>query len=168
MIIKNIVDFVYNFIKDIEEVLSADSVVLNMKRSIQLDNYSCGAQCVYMILNYFNKYKTLNEIKESLNATETDGTDTKQILNYLVENGFDVQINEKGAISSIQDAIEKGYPILITVDEGDHWVVVYGYSDDGIFVLDSSRSRFLNQWGYGEFIKRWDENWIAIIKGEVQ
>ena len=82
MIIKNIVDFVYNCIKDIEEVLSADSVVLNMKRSIQLDNYSCGAQCVYMILNYFNRDKTLNEIKESLNTTETDGTDTKQILNY--------------------------------------------------------------------------------------
>jgi ABC-type bacteriocin/lantibiotic exporter with double-glycine peptidase domain len=167
MIIKNIVDFVYNFIKDIEEVLSADSVVLKMKRSVQLDSYSCGAQCVYMILNFFNKDKTLNEIKESLNTTETDGTDTKLILNYLVKNGLDVQINGKGAISSIQAAIGNGYPVLITVDDGDHWAVVYGYSNDGIFVLDSSRSRFLNQWGYGEFIKRWDENWIAVIKGEV-
>ena len=45
-----------------------------------------------------------------------------------------------------------------TVDNGDHWAVVYGYSNDGIFVLDSSRSRFLNQWGYGEFIKRWAGN----------
>ena len=36
MIIKNIVDFVYNCIKEIEEVLSADSVVLKMKRSVQL------------------------------------------------------------------------------------------------------------------------------------
>ena len=168
MIIKNIVDFVYNCIKDIEEVLSVDSVVLKMKRSIQLDAYSCGAQCVYMILHYFEKDKTLNEIKESLHTTETDGTDTKQILNYLVKNKLDVQINGKGAISSIQDAIGNGYPVLITVDDGDHWVVVYGYSDDGIFVLDSSRSRFLNQWGYGEFIKRWDENWVGVIKGEVK
>ncbi len=166
MIIKNIVDFVYNCIKDIEEVLSADSVVLKIKRSIQLDNYSCGAQCVYVILNYFQKDKTLNEIKESLNTTETDGTATKQILNYLIRNGLDVQINEKNTISSIQESIGNGYPMLITIDEGDHWVLVYGYSDDGIFVLDSSRSRFLNQWGYGEFIKRWDENWIAVIKGE--
>ena len=167
MIIKNIVDFVYNCIKEIEEVLSADSVVLNMKRSVQLDSYSCGAQCVYMILNYFNKDKTLNEIKESLNTTETNGTDTKQILNYLINNGLDVQIYEKATISSIQESISNGYPILITIDECDHWVVVYGYSDDGIFVLDSSRSMFLNQWGYGEFIKRWDENWIAVIKGEL-
>ena len=30
-----------------------------------------------MYNNYFNKDKTLNEIKESLNTTETDGTDTK-------------------------------------------------------------------------------------------
>ncbi len=164
MIIKNIVDFVYNFIKDIEEVLSADSVVLKMKRSVQLDSYSCGAQCVYMILNYFNTDKTLNEIKESLNTTETNGTDTKQILNYLINNGLDVQIYEKVTISSIQESISNGYPILITIDEGDHWIVVYGYSDDGIFVLNSSRSRFLNQWGYGEFIKRWDENWIAVVK----
>jgi ABC-type bacteriocin/lantibiotic exporter with double-glycine peptidase domain len=164
MIIKNTVDFVYNCIKDIEEVLSADGIVLKLRRSIQLDSYSCGAQCVYTILNYFNKDKTLNEIKESLNTTETDGTDTKQILNYLVKNKLDVQINGKGAISSIQDAIDNGYPVLITIDNGDHWVVVYGYSDDGIFVLDSSRNRFLNQWGYGEFIERWDENWIAVVK----
>jgi len=164
MIIKNIVDFVYNFIKDVEEVLSADSVVLKMKRSVQLDSYSCGAQSVYMILSYYDKNKTLNEIKESLNTTELDGTGTKQILNYLISNGLDVQINEKGAISSIQAAIGNGYPVLITVDDEDHWVIVYGYSDDGIFVLDSSRSRFLNQWGYGEFIKRWDENWIAVVK----
>jgi ABC-type bacteriocin/lantibiotic exporter with double-glycine peptidase domain len=167
MIIKNIVDFVYNFIKDIEEVLSADSVVLQMKRSVQLDSYSCGAQSVYMILNYFNTDKTLNEIKESLNTTEPDGTDTKKILNYLLKNKLDVQIYEKATISSIQEAISNGFPMLITIDEGDHWVVVYGYSDDGIYVLDSSRNRFLNQWGYGEFIKRWDENWIAVIKGEL-
>jgi ABC-type bacteriocin/lantibiotic exporter with double-glycine peptidase domain len=164
MIIKNIVDFVYNCIKEIEEILSADSVVLKMKRSVQLDSYSCGAQSVYMILNYYNKDKTLNEIKESLNTNETDGTDTKQLLNYLISNGLDVKINGKCAISSIQAAIGSGYPVLITVDDGDHWAVVYGYSNDGIFVLDSSRNRFLNQWGYGEFIKRWDDNWIAVVK----
>ena len=164
MIIKNIVDFVYNCVKDVEEILSADSVVLKMKRSVQLDNNSCGAQSVYMILSYYNRDKTLNEIKESLNTTETDGTDTKQILNYLISNGLEVHINDKGAISSIQAAIGDGFPVLITVDDGDHWAVVYGYSNDGIFVLDSSRSRFLNQWGYGEFIKRCDENWIAIMK----
>ncbi len=164
MIIKNIVDFVYNCVKDVEEILSADSVVLKMKRSIQLDSYSCAAQSVYMILSYYNKDKTLNEIKESLNTTDTDGTNTKQLLNYLVNNGLDVQVNEKSSISSIQAATGNGYPVLITVDDGDHWAVVYGYSNDGIFVLDSSRSRFLNQWGYGEFIKRWDDNWIAVVK----
>jgi len=164
MIIKNIVDFVYNCIKDIEEILSADSVVLKMKRSVQLDSYSCGAQSVYMILDYYNKDKTLNEIKESLNTNESDGTDTKQLLNYLVSNGLDVQINTKGVISSIQAAIGNGYPVLIALDDSDHWAVVCGYSNDGIFVLDSSRSRLLNQWGYGEFIKRWDQNWIAVVK----
>ena len=42
-----------------------------------------------------------------------------------MKNGLDVQINGKGAISSIQAAIGNGYPILITVDDGDHWAVVY-------------------------------------------
>ena len=62
------------------------------------------------------------------------------------------------------NAPETENAIVQHIDNGDHWVVVYGYSDDGIFVLDSSRNRFLNQWGYGEFIKRWDENWIAVVK----
>ncbi len=164
MIIKNIVDFVYNFIKDVEEVLSADSVVLKMKRSVQLDSYSCGAQCVFMILNYYGIDISFETVVGELKTNDKDGTDTKPILRFLKKNGLEVVVNEKTNLSYIKATIDNGAPLLISVNNGDHWIVIYGYSKEGIFVLDPSKKRILNQWGIAEFIKRWDENWIAIVK----
>lgn len=166
MIMKNIIDFFYNRIKDIEELLSIDSVVLNMKRSIQLDGYSCGAQVVYSILDYYGINKSLDEIIKSLKTTEKNGTNTERILDYLMKNGLDVKINDKGTFSFIKNTINKGYPMLITVDDGEHWVVIYGYSNKGVYVLDSLGSRLFNQWSRKEFFERWDEHWLVIIKGE--
>ena len=55
-------DILYNFNKNIEEKRSPDSVFLDMKRSIQLDSYSCAAQCVYTIMEYYKTPKTIDEI----------------------------------------------------------------------------------------------------------
>jgi ABC-type bacteriocin/lantibiotic exporter with double-glycine peptidase domain len=164
MIIKNIIDFAYNFIKDIEEVLSADSVVLKLRRSIQLDSYSCGAQCTYMILDYYGIDVSFNTLVAELKTNSKDGTDTKPILKYLKKNDLEVVINRKTSLSDIKTAIDNGNPLLVSIDKGDHWIVIYGYSNEGIFVLDPSKKRLLNHWGIAEFMKRWDENWAAVVK----
>ena len=158
-------DLVFNFYKDIEEKRSPDSVLLDMKRSVQLDSYSCGAQCVYMILEYNNIHKTLDQILKGLNTSKRNGTDTGSILNYLRANGLRVAINKQSKITYIHSAIDNLDPILISVDEGEHWVVIYGYNKDGIFILDPSRREVKNLWGMKKFMRRWDDNWIAVIKG---
>jgi len=157
-------DLVYNYYKDIEEKRSPNSVLLEMKRSIQLDSYSCAAQCVYMILDYYKIPKTLEEILKGLNTSKRDGTDTKPILNYLRINGLKVSINTRSKIFHIHSAIDNFNPMLISVDDGEHWVVIYGYSGDGIFILDPSRKEINNFWDMKKFMKRWDDNWIAVIK----
>ena len=158
-------DLIYNFYKDIEEKRSPDSILLDMKRSIQLDAYSCAAQCVYVILEYYRINKTLVEILKGLNTSKRDGTDTEPILNYLKLNGLRVSVNTNSRISNIHSAINSWNPILISVDDGEHWVVIYGYNKDGIFILDPSRREVKNLWGMKKFMRRWDDNWIAVIKG---
>ncbi len=157
-------DLVYNFYKDIEERRSPDSVLLDMKRSIQVDKYSCGAQCVYTILQYYKIPRTLNEILKGLNTSKRNGTDTGPILNYLRSNGLKVSINKYSKLSHIHSAIDSLNPILISVDDGEHWVVIYGYNTDGIFILDPSRKEIKNFWDMKKFMSRWDDNWIAVIK----
>jgi ABC-type bacteriocin/lantibiotic exporter with double-glycine peptidase domain len=159
-------DLIYNFYKDIEEKRSPDSVLLDMKRSIQLDAYSCAAQCVYVILEYYRINKTLVEILKGLNTSKRDGTDTEPILNYLKSNGLKVSVNTNSRLSNIHSAINNRNPILISVDDGEHWVVIYGYNKDGIFILDPSRREVKNLWHMKKFVKRWDDNWIAVIKGD--
>ena len=157
-------DLVFNFYKDIEEKRSPDSVLLDMKRSVQLDSYSCGAQCVYMILEYNNIHKTLDQILKGLNTSKRNGTDTGPILNYLRANGLRVAINKQSKLTDIHSAIDNLNPILISVDEGEHWVVIYGYKSDGLFILDPSRKAIQNFWDMKKFKMRWDDNWIAVIK----
>jgi hypothetical protein len=67
---KYYVDLIYNFYKDVEERRSPGSVLLDMKRSVQLDAYSCGAQCVYVILEYYRIHKTLDVIQLFFNENK--------------------------------------------------------------------------------------------------
>jgi hypothetical protein len=86
------------------------------------------------------------------------------MLNVL--SGFDlnIEINESSSPRDIVDSVHNGHPMLITIDNWEHWVVIYGYSDKGIFLLDSNRKNFRCHWHYNQFMDRWDDNWLAIIK----
>lgn len=161
---KYYVDHIFNFYKDIEEIRSPGSVLLDMKRSVQLDSYSCGAQCVYMILQYYKIHKTLVEILKGLNTSKRDGTDTEPILNFLKLNGLKASVNTNSGLSDIHSAIKSLNPVLISVDDGEHWVVIYGYNKEGFFILDPSRKKIKNFWDMNKFIKRWDDNWTVVIK----
>jgi len=46
----------------------------------------------------------------------------------------------------------------------DHWSIIYGYTRTGIFVLDSSLGFIFNEWEWKEFLKVWDDRWIAVVK----
>jgi len=163
MLIKYIVDLVYNFAKNIEETFSPGSVLLDMRRSVQLDSYSCGVECVYMILNYYGLEKALKEISKGLKTTKKDGTDTLPILKYLKKCGLKISVNKNAGLSEIHSAIVNSHPILISVDETEHWVIVYGYSANSIFILDPSGKSIWNKWELKEFFNRWDDDWIAEV-----
>lgn len=52
--------------------------------------------------------------------------------------------------------------MLTIIDDGDHWLVFYGYSKTNIFVLDSVSYRPFVKWNKESFEERWDY-WGAII-----
>ncbi len=158
-----LVDIVFNILKDIEEYFYPDAVLIpGIKKSVQLDAYSCGAQCAYVILDYYDKSNSIDAVIKEL-GTNKEGTDTEPILKLFIKNGLNVYVNEKAKLTDIYSAIDNNYPILISVDEGEHWVVIYGYSDENIFVLDPSIKSPFCAWSKKKFRECWD-NWIAVIK----
>jgi len=45
-----------------------------------------------------------------------------------------------------------------------HWSIIYGYTRTSIFILDPSLGYILNEWNWKEFLKVWDDRWIAVVK----
>ncbi|MBN1299830.1 MAG: hypothetical protein JW995_01340 [Melioribacteraceae bacterium] len=161
---KKFLDYFYNQIKSIEERVRKNvRLIPDTYRSIQTDSYSCAVHVVYSILHHHNIFRPIAEIKNSL-GTDKEGTDTEPILEYLSSMKLKVEINEKSNLESIRNNINENNLMIITVDEWEHWIVIYGYSDDRIFVLDSNKLNLLNSMNIKEFLNRWDNNWTAVVK----
>ncbi len=155
----------YNTLKKIEENIynGKGTYLQNCSRSIQPDNLSCGVHAVSSILKYYNKNVSTPDLIRLLGTNE-EGTDTEPILNVLSMFNLEIEINEASSPGDIFDSVQNGYPMLITIDDWEHWIVIYGYSDTGIFLLDSNRKNLRCHWPMGHFLERWDDNWIAVIK----
>jgi ABC-type bacteriocin/lantibiotic exporter with double-glycine peptidase domain len=163
--LNNIANKVIQKFQAYEESNYPVSVILPMRRVLQLDNYSCGLQSAYVILRYFGKVDSVDDVKYDGRLNIQKGIDTDYLLKILKTNGLVANINENATIDDITDALVEGNPILISIDNDEHWIVVYGFSEDRIFVLDSSlRSSVRCSWSVEEFLKRWDDNWIVVIK----
>ena len=69
-----------------------------------------------------------------------------------------------GGRSRDSSDVEQGYPALISLDEGGHWAVVYGYSRGHIFVSDSSlRTGLCCRMPVTWFQKQWD-GWMMAVR----
>lgn len=161
--IKRFVDYLYNLIKSVEEsIYGKVHFIPSIERSIQFDSYSCAVHAVYTIFRHFNFKTGYKEIMKRLETT-VDGTDTPQIVRLFIDEGFKVHINTNATIEDIYDAVKKGQPAIITINEWEHWIVVYGFSSNRVFVIDSNHKRLFSSIKYGKFKQIWDDNWIALI-----
>lgn len=140
--------------------------------SIQLDAYSCGPQCTYAILQYFKKRCAEEEVEEAL-ETESDGTDPWAIRRVLREYKLKYESLTPISMKSLERAIDRGRPVLISIDDDDHYSVVKGYSDTAISWMNPS----LNVLGNGslwswisreDFMERWDKWGLVISKARKQ
>jgi ABC-type bacteriocin/lantibiotic exporter with double-glycine peptidase domain len=158
------VNKIFNYLKSIEEFLDSSPICLDIKKSVQLDRFSCGIHSAFMILNYLNKVKYLREINYNTELLKKDGIDTEPLLNIIRSFSCSFKVNSNAFLSDIAKAVNDKKPILISVDDGEHWVVVYGYSKNCVYVLDPSPlSAIKCRWNVKTFLKRWDENWIAVV-----
>lgn len=163
-LIKDVVEKVFSIPKKIEEITSDRSAsYLGMDRSIQLDGYSCGVQSVYAILNYYGKARSIKNVEKLLGAYDRGYASESAIYKLFRERNLKISKRNKATMKTIKESIDEyEAPMLTTIDDGAHWIVVYGYSKTNIFVLDSIVYRPFVKWSKQSFKERWD-NWGAII-----
>ena len=129
-------------------------------RSLQTDNYSCGAHCAYTILRYFGYPDTKKSVL--LRLRNHDGLDEDQMRAFFRRKGLKPARLNRPNFRKLRKEIDAGFPVLISMDT-DHWAVVCGYGKDCFYVMDPSIVRSLWVYhGIKRFRQRWDRQAMAI------
>ncbi len=160
---KLIADKVINIVKSAEERLAPDWVLLGgFPRSLQLDGFSCGAQCAFAVLKYFGKARSIRNVTRDLGTTG-EGTDDNQMLSLFLRRGLRPVNLVSPTIKSLKQEINHGNPLIVSMDAETHYAVVYGYGNRCIFVADPSLKRgLLCRCSTPAFRARWDRLAMAI------
>ena len=131
---------------------------LGLRRYMQFDYHSCGKQAVKSVLNYFGE--DIRSNIDFLGTTRSDGTDEYQIRRFFKDLGYKVQTVR--SIKKLIKAVDRGWPVILYIADEDHWVVLNGYSANGVWITDSNPwnpsfrywEDFQEEWGgYGLEIK---------------
>lgn len=163
MLVKSIVDWIAGRLQVIEERRSPGATVLAVRRRVQLDRVSCGAQAAFMVLEYFHKARSIDAVTRAL-GTDEDGTGTMAIVRLFRRRGLKPRINAHADINDLATAIELGAPSLVSMDDGEHWAVVYGYARGAVFLADPSIRRSLRVCvSTTAFYARWDR-WAMVVR----
>lgn len=163
MILKNLLDGIGNVARRISEFSLDDSAryLEGMRRSFQLDSYSCGVQATYSILKYYGKNISFERLREELGVEDRGYASELAIYKLLRKKRLKISLRKKATFQTIYEAIDDyEAPILTTTYNYEHWVVIYGYSKDHFLVIDSLPS-FVKR-DKKAFRKYWDK-WGAIV-----
>jgi ABC-type bacteriocin/lantibiotic exporter with double-glycine peptidase domain len=161
--IKTIADKAANLSKRTEERLAPDWVLLtDLPRSLQLDGYTCGAQCAFMVLSYYGKATSIKNVTKELGTT-SDGTTSTQLRTLFKRRKFRPLMLRPATLAKLKKEINAGHPVVVCVDT-DHFAVVYGYGEKCVFVADPSIRRA--PWckhATDQFLSRWDR-WGMVVR----
>ena len=160
---KTIADKAANLLKRTEERLAPDWVLLpDLPRSLQLDGYTCGAQCAFMVLSYYGKATSIQNVTKELGTT-VEGTTTTQLRKFFLSRNLRPVTLKSPTIASIKKEIKAGHPIVASL-EIDHVAVVYGYGRGCIFVADPHILWApLCRHATDTFLSRWDR-WAMVVR----
>jgi len=79
---------------------------------------------------------TLPKLDREL-QTDYTGTDLSDIKRVLKQYGLSYGVKKSAKLRDIRKAIDSGFPVLVTMYDGAHWAVVYGYSGSYVYVVES-------------------------------
>ena len=136
--IQHVVDMLFSSLARAEEQLYPGAVILpHFARSIQLDGYSCGAKSTYTVLRYFGCGCSSASVEAELGTT-WEGTPSSDIKRVLRRHGLKIAVHTRMDLRALKSAINAGCPVLVSLYEGWHYSVVFGYSSGHVFVMNPS------------------------------
>jgi predicted double-glycine peptidase len=121
------------FAMNFEMLKSSESLtLLDLKAYQQTTSYTCGPCSVLTLMRYYGQKGDELKIAEEMGTSEKKGTNPKQMVIWLENNGYDVEWGENGSVDMLRENLKKEIPTIVEwIDWGGHWVVCVGYDDRG-------------------------------------
>lgn len=112
---------------------------------LQKDSYSCGVYAVMNAAKCLGVNLSRRDITKFSKTTREKGTSEKGILKALEKNNL---IGEEfvfgwktNAIKFVNEIIGSGNPIILSVDNDNHWCTLIGTIGDKYILSDSENSK---------------------------
>lgn len=122
----------------------------------------CGPACLKMILHYYGREVSEEEIAEIAKPTFECGTSTENLLLAAEAFGLAGEWHKGGTLEDLRAYTEKDIPVIVewfscdaSPDPGEpHYSIIIGVSDTQIFILDPedgqryemSHAKFMSVW----------------------
>lgn len=106
----------------------------------QMSQY-CGPACLEMVLRYYGIDKKQEEIAREISPIPWFGYTVKELIDYMENQGFKVELTEKSNIEELIKNVDKGIPTIIVQrlnaqTKQPHYRIVTGYTDKHITLHD--------------------------------
>jgi len=136
----------------------------------QQNNYSCGIACLQSILYYYGTEIDYKELSKRAKTTEVDGTDHRNIINVVKDIGLEVELQKGMLLSDLLSFVDKNTPVIAAIQawpnkpvslseswENGHWVIVIGYDEDNVYMMDPAMLGNYTYIPIEEFNSRWHD-----------
>ncbi len=155
--------------RDIPMIEKRDIIkILDLPKTRQVETWTCGANAVQKVCQYYGEdYREMDLVK-MLNATPENGTEIQPIIDFLGKCGFQTDVKEGMTIAELKAYIDKDIPVILMIQawakdtaqlrgwENGHFSVCIGYTHHEFLFADPS----LYDIGYIPFdklIPRWHD-----------
>lgn len=107
---------------------------------LQPDSFSCGVYAVMNAAKALGINLRRKDIIKYSGTTKTRGTNEKGIINTIINNKLkymDFNYPEQTAFYFLNSALNEGRPVILCVDEYDHWCTIIGKLNNKYILFDS-------------------------------
>lgn len=146
-----------------------DGYLINDVPFFAQEEYQCGPASLASVLHYWNVHDSPEEIGAAVFSRSALGTLTVDMALYAERKGLRAE-QLRGSMELLKESINSGHPPIVLVDYGisviqrNHFMVVTGYSGDGVIVHSGkSSNKFLPE---KSFLASWEKTnyWMLLIK----
>lgn len=113
--------------------LTDAEVFIDLPALRQYGDYTCGATCVQMLMNWLDPYTAdlnLTQYENLLGTTPENGTPPSAIMAYLEKNGVAFTASQQLSLDDLLQKLAAGHPVLMPLQ-------AWSSAEDGSYNLDA-------------------------------